>query len=115
MRQRWQDWAGLVLGGWMFFSPWILGYSASAVATGNALILGLAVAVFFIVALANPRIWEEWINLALAAWIFIAPFVLQFTSVGAAAWNHWIVAVLIGIDAIWAMSETLPREQHHAA
>lgn len=106
MRQRWQDWVGLILGIWMFVSPWILGYSGMAVAAGNAYILGIAVALFFAIALAQPHYWEEWVNLALAVWLFIAPFVLGFTGVGTAAWNHWILAVLIAGDSIWAMAQT---------
>lgn len=113
MKQRWQDWVGLVLGAWLFFSPWILGYSAASVAAGNAYILGIATFVFFAIALRNPRVWEEWVNLVLAAWIFLAPFILQFTDVTVGAWNHWILGILIGVDAVWAMVQ-YPSGRPHA-
>ncbi|MGD8378826.1 MAG: SPW repeat protein [Gammaproteobacteria bacterium] len=115
MQQRWQDWAGLVLGAWLFFSPWILGFATASVAAGNAFILGIGVFVFFAIALSKPMLWEEWVNLVLAAWVFLAPFILQFTSVTAAAWNHWILGILIGADAIWAMARHSGHHRHQAA
>lgn len=27
MKQRWQDWVGLVLGAWLAVTPWIFGFS----------------------------------------------------------------------------------------
>ena len=108
MKQRWQDWVGLVLGAWMFFTPWIFGFTGMA--SYSAHILGLGSALFFATALWRPEMWEEWVNLAFAALMFVSPFALAFTSIAAAAWNHWIIAVLIGADALWAMMQPPMRE-----
>ena len=111
MKQRTADWFGLALGAWMFLSPWFLDFSAAPYAAWNAWIVGAAVVLFFAIALAYPRAWEEWVNIVLAVWLFIAPFALGFTDLGAAAWNHWILAVLIAGDALWAMSQPRPEER----
>ena len=59
-QQRWQDWVMLAFAVWLFFSPFFLHYtSASNVAAWNSYILGAAVAVFSIWALAYPQKWEE--------------------------------------------------------
>jgi len=105
MKQRWQDWAGLVLGVLLFISPWVIGYSAVSAAAGTAWVLGVATTVFFAIALGKPQQWEEWVNLVLAILLLIAPFVFGFVAVSGAAWTHWILAILIGGDAIWALAE----------
>ncbi len=105
--QRWQDWVMLVLGAWIFFSPfWMTGYASnSSVAAWNSYILGALVALFAAIALARAQRWEEWVELGLGAWLVISPFVLMFySSENGAAWNQIIVGVLIAADAIWVLS-----------
>src|SRR5689334_23400180 len=58
--RRWQDWVNLLLGVWLFLSPWLLGYTgASMTASWNAWILGVALVVFSAIAVSVPRTWEE--------------------------------------------------------
>lgn len=111
-RQRWQDWFSLILGVWLFISPFIGVGAGSGPEAWNAVIFGALVAVFSIWALANRQRWEEWLNTAFGVWILIAPFVLQFTNDQAALWNHVIVGVLIGADALWAAGQA--GSPHHA-
>jgi hypothetical protein len=56
--------------------------------------------------------WQDGLNLLLAAWLFISPWVLGFAA-GAtgAAWNAWIVAVVIGVFAIAALVRAQPWEE----
>jgi hypothetical protein len=58
------------------------------------------------VALARPRRWEEWLNAVIGLWLIVAPFVLGFSSVLGATWNHVIVGVLIGADAISVLARS---------
>ena len=111
--KRWQDWAMLVFGVWLFFSPFFLTYgSLTGIAAWNSYILGAAVAVFAVWALADPQKWEEWVNIVLAVWLILAPFVLSFYQTEAvAAWNQVILGVLIGGDAIWALAQR-PTPSH---
>ncbi|HWI28692.1 MAG TPA: SPW repeat protein [Stellaceae bacterium] len=126
---RWQDWTNLVLGLWLFISPWVLRYAsgaatapagggAGAAATGgpagsvvgmaaaganaswNAWVLGALIALLSISALARMEFWQEWINLLLGVWVFIAPWVLGFVALAAAAWDHWVVGALVFLIAI---------------
>ena len=58
--------------------------------------------------------WRDWAMLALAVWLFLSPWILGFTAglpaegeaVGAgftlAAWNAWILGVVIAVLALWA-------------
>lgn len=113
-RGRWQDWVNLVLGVWLILAP-VFGLAlAGTAAAWNGYILGAVVAVFAIWALIQPQRWEEWVNLAAGAWLIVAPFVLGFTTQEGAMWNHIIMGVMIGGDALWAMSRPRPAAQRAA-
>lgn len=112
---RWQDWVNLILGVWLFLSPvWNLAPNGTGMVAWNGYIFGAATAIFAIWALAQPQRWEEWINLLIGVWLIIAPFVLAFTADMGAMWNHIIVGLLIGGDALWAMSVPQPTAHRPA-
>ena len=57
--------------------------------------------------------WRDWAMLVLAVWLFLSPWILGFAAatpageaVGAgftvAAWNAWILGVVIAVLALWA-------------
>lgn len=109
--KRWQDWAMLVFGVWLFVAPfWMGGYgSAGSIAARNSYVLGVLVFAFGWAALATAKRWEEWVELLLGVWLVASPFVLRFwAEEHGAAWNQLIVGVLIGVDAIWALAAARP-------
>lgn len=112
--QRWQDWGMLVLGAWLFFSPfWLNGYASNASpAAWNSYILGVLVVAFAVAALATGQRWEEWLKLAFSVWMVISPVILDFYArENGAAWNQIIVGILIGADAAWALADTRGQQQ----
>src|SRR5919198_476675 len=42
--RRWQDWASFALALWLAISPWLADYAAHDVATANAAVMGLSLA-----------------------------------------------------------------------
>lgn len=99
MKQRWEDWTNLALGAWLFFSPFIMGYTQNQGAAWNAYTLGIMLGVFTIWALASPEAWEEWIDSALGLWLVVSPWILGFSSQTGATWNAVIVGlVVLGIS-----------------
>lgn len=116
---RWHDWANLVLGIWLFISPWVLNFAAASApgagnpetpgtalanAAWNAWVLGVIIALVSISALSRPAVWQEWLNALLGIWVFIAPWVLGFAAAANAAWDHWIVGFLVFIAALAGLS-----------
>jgi SPW repeat len=116
---RWQDGANVVLAIWLFISPWVLRFVATAQATGNAAngpavaashaawnawVLGVIVFLIAVSAIGNLEIWQEWWSIILGAWIFAAPWALGFTGLVRASWDHWIVGALIFIFDVWSLS-----------
>ncbi len=98
---RWQDWVSLVLGIWLFFSPWILSfYSAMPAASWNFFVLGVAFVVFAAFGLNLRTLWEEWVNLVLGIWMIISPWVLQYNANSAARDDAVIIGVIVAVMAI---------------
>lgn len=93
--RQWQDWTVLLLGAWLLLSPFLLDQNHAA-ATSNAHIVGLCFVLFGAVALVEPRMWEEWLNLALGGWLVVSPFVLGFAHHPVAAWNAITVGFIAG-------------------
>jgi hypothetical protein len=112
---RWQDWVNLLLGAWLFISPWVLGFSkmgaeggAHSNAAVNAWIFGVIVVILSIAALTRTQPWEEWLNLLAGIWLFISPWVLGYSATSTALWNALIVGALVFILACWDLN-TLPE------
>jgi hypothetical protein len=116
---RWQDGANVVLAIWLFISPWVLRFVATAQVTGNAAngtavaashaawnawVLGVIVFLVAVSAIGNLEMWQEWWSIILGAWIFAAPWALGFTGLVRASWDHWIVGALVFIFAVWSLS-----------
>ena len=110
--ERWQDWGNLVLGVWLFISPFIGIGVTNDIAAWNSYVAGLVVAVFAIAALAHRYLWEEWLNLIIGIWIVVSPFMLHFTEQTGPTWNLVIVGLLIAIDAGWAVFQAQGRHEH---
>lgn len=112
---RWQDWAILVLGTWLYSSPWALEYSRSA--ARNAWMLGLftVVAAAWLVAGAGTRVLQGTMAL-LGVCVFCAPWALGATepTPDLAAWNNWLVGAGITVLAAWGYRR-VPAVAHDAA
>lgn len=102
--RQWEDWCDWGLGIWLLLSPWVLGFAFDTPATRNAVIVGALVIVAEVVTLSVFRVWEEWINVALGAWLAISPWVLGIG--GAAQANFVVVGAIIAALAVYEVRET---------
>src|SRR6478752_6118314 len=60
--------------------------------------------------------WQDWINLILAVWLFISPWVLRFYPGAAvasipASWTAWVLGVVVAVFSIAALSRARPWEE----
>jgi hypothetical protein len=100
--RRWQDGANLILGAWLFASPWVLGYLDSP-AAWNAYSMGAGIVVFALIASYMPKAWEEISNMLIGVWLVMSPFVLAPLRTDVAL-HTVLVGILATAFAIWAMS-----------
>jgi len=102
--RRWQDWLNLLIGVWLFISPWAIGFAGTDMtAAWNAWTFGVATVVFSALAVSMPSAWEEVINILIGIWMVISSWVLGVTS-RAAESNAVIVGLLLILFAAWAMA-----------
>ncbi len=102
----WRHWAVFAAALALAVSPWLLGYAWHAVATANAALAGLAIAVAAHVN-ASCELPLEWLNLGAGLWLLAAPFVLGFTAVSIASAAS--AAVGAAVAALAASSPVLQR------
>jgi uncharacterized membrane protein len=103
-RSRWQDVINLVLGLWLFFSPWILTFKGVSAAATSAWIFGILVVALALLAIFLYQQWEEWLSAAIGVWVFISPWVLRVSTEPKILWNSLIVGALLVILALWSAS-----------
>jgi hypothetical protein len=104
------DVANLILGAFLFLSPWIFGLGGTA--AENANIAGIVIAALAIAALAAFAVWEEWLNLVVGLWTLVSPWVLGFHAETKAMTISVIVGAAVAILAaveLWMMSQLPPR------
>lgn len=114
--KRWQDWLNLLLGVWLFASPWVLKYADDgSPAAKNAWLLGPAIIVVAALAIYLPRAWEEVVNFVLGAWGVAAPWVLGFVAHKEAMTNTVVVGAVVAVLALWVAvkEKDLQKLRHH--
>lgn len=53
--------------------------------------------------------WQDWVNLILGVWLFIAPWIWHSTTASSASatssgWDGWIMGVIVAVMALWALA-----------
>ena len=132
---KWQDGSILILAAILFISPWIFGTTAQTFSSWNAWIVAIGFIPFTLRIFAPPpgayankcaqegvRIawWQKILDscelshiakeeLVVGAWLFVAPWILGFAAIRAAAWTAWTVGILVVVLAEWKLQESRSR------
>jgi hypothetical protein len=111
-KQHWQDWGNVVLGLWIFGSPWLLEHAMVTEILGGGLsgmwnlwIVGLAVVAIALWAISAYKPWEEWTNATLGGWLVVSPWVLGFSQSTVLMWDAVISGALVVGLAAWTLVE----------
>jgi hypothetical protein len=100
------DVVNLILGGVLFFSPWLFDLSAGA-QWQTASIIGIIIAVLSIAALAAFAVWEEWFLLVAGVGLIVSPWLLGFQNSESMTIN---VVIGVIVAALAAFAVCLTRE-----
>lgn len=95
----------LILGLWLIAAPFVLAFTSSALV--NDVVCGIAIVILAGLRIYRPTLATKpasWVNLAIGAWLVVAPFVLDYLS-GPAAWNDIVVGILVLMFAGWSGAE----------
>jgi len=102
---HWQDVVNWLLGVGLYFSPLLFGYEAEETAAWNAHVVGAIIAVMALAAMFAFQDWEEWVSVALGAWLIVSPWVLGFSAVSTALLSHVLIGIAALVLAIWSSAE----------
>ncbi len=129
---KWQDWSLVVVAGILFLSPWLFGTVTQTASSWNAWIIGIGFVAFTLRttflpppgAYANEHTheggraaWWQKVSdscqythiakeeLVVGAWMLVAPWILGFAAIAAAAWTAWIAGIVIVVLAVWKLKE----------
>ena len=101
--KRWQDLAILLLGVWLFISPWVLGYPSDSSIAVNAYIAGAVIAVLAAFDLYKTYAWAVMINLLAGWWVAVSPWVPALLDRSAMMTNSVIVGAAVALLALWEL------------
>jgi hypothetical protein len=104
------DVVNLILGMVLFFSPWAFDFSAG-VQWQTASVVGIAIALLSIAALAAFAVWEEWLNVVAGLALIVSPWLLGFQNSDAMTIDVAIgvVVALLAALEVWAIHEVPAR------
>lgn len=112
----WQTWAILAAAGWLYFSPFFLGFAQlSQPAAALAWVCAVVLTISASEALVIPDPIEEWVDTIVGVALMVGPWVFQFSSQTTAAINSVVVGALVTVFAISALMRELKEHVpgHH--
>jgi hypothetical protein len=99
---RWQDYLSVMIGAWVAFSPWVLGFADThAWVTWSAVVVGAAVALLAAIDLEVLSKIDEWLLVALGAALVASPWLIGFTELRAAAASMVLSGIAIVVLTLW--------------
>jgi SPW repeat len=90
----------VLIGTFLFFSPWVFAYRDEQAAPWNAWTSGALLAIVAFSTLFYLKRWEEWLNLLIGSWISVSPWLLGFSHHSTATGIHVIVGIGAGVIAL---------------
>ncbi len=107
---HWQNVITLMIGVWLFASPWLLGYFTNGTFTAgaqvwNLLISGAVLMILSVMTMLTSQRWEVWIEILLAGWLVISPWLLGFQIETTAVLNLLLSGGIVFLTTMWALSK----------
>ena len=101
--RRWQDQVILLLGIWLFVSPWVLGYASGSNIAMNAYLCGALIAALAAFNLYKTFVWAVALNLLIGVWVAVSPWAAIVADRGAMMSNSVVVGVAVVILGLWEL------------
>jgi len=98
--KQWPDWTAWLLGIWLCLSPWVLLFEFDAPALRNAVVVGALIILVELIELSLFRGWEEWINVALGAWLIASAWLFGIANLVVKG-NFFVVGLLVVLLALY--------------
>jgi hypothetical protein len=101
--KRWQDGLILLLGVWLFVSPWVMGYPSDSPAAVNAFVAGAILAALAAFDLYKTYVWAVLVNIVVGAWVAASPWVVDVVADGPMSMSMLVVGIATIVLGLWEM------------
>lgn len=101
--KRWQDQVILLLGLWLFISPWVFDYPANSPQAMNAHLAGAVMAILAAFDLYKTYLWAVALNLLIGMWVTVSPWVLRVADQRDVRLDSVIVGIAVIVLALWEL------------
>ena len=111
IHRSWEDWAGMLLGLLIGFSPWLVGEPHDQAVMWNAFLVGVLVLGLAQLEYVSLQRWEEIGEIACGLWLMASPFVFGYAEAGALRYWHFVLGAVVALIAVlqlwqdWKLSE----------
>ena len=119
---QWTSGINLIVGIWLIFAPFVLGYAALQVAQWNDIILGILIALLAATRVSKPlrQPGISWTIVVLGFWLVIAPFVLGYGAAdlavaSTAQANDVTVGLIVIVLGSWSALASRAAVRHEPA
>ncbi len=93
----------MLLGAWLFLSPWAFGYALDSPMAINAMASGAIMAVLAAFDLYKTYAWAVIANLLIGTWVAVSPWVGIMADRGVMMVNAVTVGVAVVVLALWEL------------
>lgn len=102
-KHRWQDQVILLLGLWLFVSPWVLGYLIGSPIANNVSITGAVIALMAAFDLFKTYAWAVVVCLLAGVWAAVSPWVPAIADRDALMFSNVIAGAAVVVLALWEL------------
>jgi ABC-type enterobactin transport system permease subunit len=101
--RRWQDQVILLLGIWLFVSPFAFGYPVGSPPALNAFIAGAIMAILAAFDLYKTYVWAVIVNMVVGLWAAVSPWLVGVMHDRAMTASLFIVGIATIVLGMWEL------------
>ncbi|VXB52467.1 SPW repeat protein [Massilia sp. 9I] len=101
--RRWQDQLMVVIGVWLFISPWVLGYPLDSAPSINAYLAGIIIALSAAFDLVKTYVWAVLLNIVMGTWVAASSWLVGVVRDPAMTWSFVIAGIATIVLAVWEL------------
>jgi SPW repeat len=101
--RHWQDQLMVVIGVWLFMSPWALGYPSYSPPAINAYIAGTIIALLAAFDLVRTYVWAVLLNIVVGVWVAVSPWLVGVVRDPAMTWSLGLAGIATVVLGVWEL------------
>lgn len=101
--KRWQDQLMVLIGVWLFVSPWVLGYPPDSTPAVNAYVAGAIIAVLAAFDLLKTYVWAVLLNIVVGVWVAVSPWLVDTVRDPGMTWSLVLAGIATIVLGVWEL------------